>query len=187
MDKDIEEALRSILTQQRETRQEIDDLASSLGRLVKELDADDRREERVAERDERERDKLYKSLDDLKQRIENVGAGMRDMPERMLATIEKKIYELRVARWEALQAGVANEPAPLMPPPVRRDPTGPYAIGNASERLQRVDDDDSLTPAQQRKLFHVFARSWRWVRWVLLPAVGAGVHHLVELIRHIGH
>lgn len=184
-DEDIKETLRLILQMQRDQRQEIDDLSTSLVRLVKELDINDRREEREGEREERAREKLYETIDGLTQRIENVGASLRDLPEKLLAVIEKKIYELRIARWEALQAGAANEAGPL---PSYREPTGKFAPGGTG-RIQRIEpeDDLSLTPAQQRGIFGIFRAAWRhkWtIGGVTLLEIG---HRVYEWVRGFGH
>jgi hypothetical protein len=186
MEEDTKEMLRVILQAQRDQRQETVDLNRNLARLVRELETDERREDRDGERQERERERLDKSLEDQTKRIENIGASLRDLPDRLLIVIEKKIYELRVARWEALQAGVPNEPAPLMPAPTYREPTG--RIRALSPRDE--DDDESLAPtrAQQRWLWRTAARQWTWFRWTL-PAWGAeAVHRIYDVVRHaVGH
>lgn len=189
MEEDIREALRSIQQAQRDQRREIDDLASSLVRLVRGIEQDERADERAERSRENERDKLIEALEELKDAVENVGVSMRNLPETLLNTIEKKIYELRTARFEALQAGVANEPAPLFPAPTHRDPTGRFRVPPA-HALPPHEEEDALvlTPQQQRGIRRWFAEHWKWVRYTVPPALLEIGHRVYDAIKHaIGH
>lgn len=159
----------------REVLRKLDDLETSLVRLVDQLEADDKYRARLEKLSEKERDdrheKLEDALADLRGRVENVGAGMRDlpaaireMPERLLQHVKKTVYELRTAEWQALQAGVLTARDPTPPP--YREPTGKIAVPAPSA------DDIVLTPAQQRGLVKVVVVVWKWGRWALLPAAG---------------
>lgn len=186
---------------------EVGELKKSTSRLVEALEAEyrvrDKIEELQKEREDERREKLEEVLgdigkqvddgiDDLKQRLENAGTSMRELPDRLLTHIEKKIYELRSARWEALQAGapVAMPGRDQTPPfgtslQTYREQTGKIAVANPAE------DDASITPAQQRVLFKVLKDTWHWARWVLLPAAGGGllkaIEAVVTAVKHAGH
>lgn len=187
---------------------EVGELKKSTARLVEALEAEyrvrDRLETLQKERDKERHEELEEALgsigkqvddglDDLKARHENAATYLRDLPERLLNHVEKKVYELRTAKWEALQAG-----APVAMP--QRDPTPPFGTSLQTYREQTgkiavanpADDDDvTLTPAQQRGLAKVALKAWHWARWVLLPAAGGGVLKAIEAIvnavRHAGH
>jgi hypothetical protein len=130
------------------------------------------------------------SIDDLKTRHENAAVYLRDLPDKLLTHVEKKIYELRTARWDALQSG-----APVAMP--GRDQTPPFGTSLQTYREQTgkiavaAPDDVTLTPAQQRGLAKIAISVWYWARWVLLPAAGGGVLKAIEAIvnavRHSGH
>ncbi len=202
MDDETRRAFGRSETAQETIRKELDELTSAVTRLVRELDDDDKYREKVEQRDAREadevRERLFKEIADLRQRIENIGASMRDLPEALLRTIEKKIYELRVARYEALQAGVSNEAPPLLPAPMRRDPTGRIRVGDESGQFQRIDepqtrlqpiepdDGDVLTPQQQRGIKRWVGRNWHW--FLGGGGVLAFLKSLYDAIKHsIGH
>jgi hypothetical protein len=174
----------------REVLRKLDDLETGVTRLVEAIEADDKYRERLEKLAEKERDDRHEqvedALNDLRQRIENVGAGMRDlpgaireMPERLLQHVKKTVYELRTAEWQALQAGVMTTPMPARDPtPLPyREQTGKIAVPAPAA------DDIVLTPAQQRGLVKVVVVVWKWGRWALLPAAGV----IEEWLRRGGH
>lgn len=180
----------------REVLRKIDDLENGVTRLVGQLEADARYRDRLEAlakeaRDDRH-EQLEEAISDLRQRIENTGASMRDLPERLLNFIEKEIYKLRTARYEAMQVGAA--PVPL---PGRGDPTPqPLQLPPHREQTGKIavaapePDDVTLTPAQQRGIARVAVIVWRWSKWVLLPVVGGLVEwlrHLIAAMKHTGH
>lgn len=148
---------------------ELDQLTSEITKFVKSLEYDERLRNRAEDRDERDRNKqhdaLTKALEDLaeqigglKVQVEGVGVALRDLPDRLLNHVEKKIYELRLARWEALQAGVQNEPSPLPPAPTRREPTGKILTQIAGKE----EDEGALTPAEHNAIVKLVVRVWKW-------------------------
>lgn len=137
---------------------------------------------------EKQRIENDRTLDDLRQRVENAGASMRELPERILQLIEKEIYKLRSARWEALQSTSERE--------VTTPPGGAQAYRETGKIAVAAPDpeDVSLTPAQQRGLVLVAKRAtnvaWKWGRWTLLPGAGwlaKWLHELFSATKNIGH
>lgn len=168
----------SIENELRSLRQEIDGVASSLTGLVRALEQEDRLRERVELAEERERDKrhddILQQLEVIKRSSEAVGMALRDLPDRLLNHVEKKIYELRIARYEANQSGFANEPAPLPPVPTRRDATSKIiALVEGKE-----EGSVALTAAQQKGLVKVVKKVWDYKFHIGGGAVG--FHWLVE-------
>jgi hypothetical protein len=164
-----------ILKLVRDLAQEQDSQTRNLARLVRALEQDDHLTERAERAAEEERDERHKALVRL----------IKELPDRLLIHIERKIYELRIERHKAREAGYLNEAAPLPPPPTPREPTG---------KVLAIPDTDSiaLTPAQQRGLWGLTLKAWRY-KW---HGVGGavGLHYLieqgakvVEWLRHLGH
>jgi hypothetical protein len=188
MEADEKALLNEILTGQRTLRRELDEVTSSLAALVRDLEQEDRLQDRQDRAEEREREKLLEAVGDLRQRVENIGASLRDLPERLVATVERKIYELRTARWEAAQAGVQRDPTPAYGtqlPATYREQTGKIAVANPNTG----DDDMVLTPGQQRGIIKVAKVAWRVGRWpALAGTVGAARanwwHVVVGLFKH---
>lgn len=167
----------SVENELRSLRQEVDELAGSITQFVRLLEQDNRLRERAESAEEKELDRrhefLIETLDGIKRSSEAVGVALRDLPDRLLNHIEKKIYELRVARYEAQQAGVANEPAPLPPPPGRRDPTSKVIA-----MVEGKDDDVALTAAQQRGIVKIVKKVWDYKFHIGGGAIG--FHWLAE-------
>lgn len=181
---ELKAILREVMSDLRTQRREIAEIESSVTAIAKSLEDEDRRQERRERDEERDREKLTEAVDALTQRVENIGVSMRDFPDRMLQHIEKKVYELRTARWEALQAGVQREMTPpygTPMPPQYREQTGKIAVA--------APDDFSLTPAQQRGLAKLAKRVWEVGRWPALAAgAGGGAVALFHKIMHmLGH
>ncbi len=171
----------------RQVLRKLDELETGVTRLVGAIEAEDQYRERVEKLLEKERDDRHEQLEtalgDLKLRVENAGASMREMPERLLQHVKKTIYELRSAEWEARQAGAmgAAEHTPLQLPPYREQ-TGKIATARSES------DEIALTPAQQRGIVSIAATAWRWGRWVLLPMIGGAAKWIHELVsKSIGH
>lgn len=201
MDDETRRAFRQIQQDLNENRTEIDALTGSITRLVRGLDEEDERQSRIdkRERDDQEesRKRLFGKFEELEQRVENIGTGLRDLPEKLLATVEKKIYELRIERHEARLAGVANEPAPLLPPPTYREPpptyrepTGRFQVPPAAPALPLPAPDDeadalALSPRTQRKIRQWVIAHWKWgVVSALLADAGRWIY---TLIKNAGH
>jgi hypothetical protein len=160
-----------ILREMREQSREISSLSSNVIKLVRLLEQTDHLSERADRADKDERDDRHKALVRM----------MREMPDRLLSHIERKIYELRIARWEARKAGLENEPAPLPPPPTYREPTGKVP-------LPPKDDDSILpTPAQQRWLARMGERAWKYkghLFWGSALGISHAWHWIAEAIKH---
>lgn len=179
---------------------ELDQLAGVLTGLVRNLEQDDQLRERAERFDTEERDKRHKSVVDslelIAKAIETLATKQRDLPEALLDHVERKIYELRIARYDAKQAGVSNEPAPLPPPPTHRDPTGKITLPVNLPPALPAHEDDSIAPtaAQQKWLVEkgkwLLARKWRIIGGGIS---GAGVlhwlahswHWIVDVVKHI--
>jgi hypothetical protein len=163
MDEETRTAFTTAHRKMGELQQDVDGLSRQVTRLVDQLDQDDELADRThrVEREERDQHRrmlnetlivLGAQMKDLQARVENMGQAMRDLPTRVLAKVEKEVYKLRIARWEANQPPKADEPMPL-PPPQRGDPTGRITV---PQGVPIVDDHSAslaLTPAQQRGLW----------------------------------
>lgn len=127
-----EQMQRELLTKMNEIQGEVDSLSRALERFIKSTDKfeedRDKYESRLREWDQANDKRVLELLEDLIQRVEGIGKAHRDLPDKLLHHVERTIYSLRIARYEALQAGVANEPAPLPPPPLIREATGKFKI-----------------------------------------------------------
>jgi hypothetical protein len=136
MDEEIRRRLIRIEESHSEGRTEIDELARAVTRLAKVLNADsDGREAAAA--------KLSKKVDEIHEQYEAILAALRTLPDDTVRAVEKIVYQLRIARHEALLAGVSNEPPPLLPAPGRRDPTGSFApAGGDTGRVPRIDPEE---------------------------------------------
>jgi len=183
---EVREALRSIQQTQRETRQEIDDLASSLARLVKELEQENRIRERGDRADEKEADQRY---GDLRDRVEAIGVAMRDLPRLVFQAVEREIYVLRTARYEALKAGVSNEPAPLPFLPSAQEASGPIAVAVPVAVAPRSDQTAPYAlhhrDGEKREVKEIVGGAVMWVtvrtwKWVAASTVGGGLVHLLH-------
>jgi len=141
MDRDSNQIQAVLHEMQKDLRRETGEIVDAVNRLVKALEYDDRRrecdDERAEERAERDHDKLIEAIGTLAQHVENNGKSLRELPERILQVIEKEIYKLRTARYEAQQA--LNEPLPL-PPANYREPTGQHVA------LARTDVEEHTKP-----------------------------------------
>jgi hypothetical protein len=195
----ILQLLEAIQREQREQRRGTDDLIGAVTRLASAIEQEDRLRDSVARTErwtERQRDqKLDDSLERVETRIENVGSGLRDLPEaiRRVERIEKKINEL-IAHREARTDAVGAEDSPLALPtqlalPPRREPTGQIKVPPLEE--SEKDDGLALTPHQQKKLATLvvggLSAGWRWAKWVLLPAAGALLKDAISWLRGAGH
>jgi len=191
----ILQLLEAIQREQREQRRGTDDLIGAVTRLASAIEQEDRLRDSVA-RTERwtERQRDQKLDDSLETRIENVGSGLRELPEAMrrIERIEKRINEMaahRESRTDAVGAEDAPHASPQLALPPRREPTGQIKV----PPLEATDKDDglALTPHQQRKLATLvvsgLAAGWRWAKWVLLPAAGALLKDAIAWLRGAGH
>lgn len=173
-------------------RQEVSNLASEIdgatrqvASLVRQLEQDDHLRERADAAEERERDKRHEELLEALERIrkssEATGTYLRDLPDKLLRHVERKIYELRIARYEARQAGVQNEPALL--PPAPTTPAGREPTGKIIAQIEGKDESTALTPAQQRGLVKVVRKVWEYK----FHGVGGGIaiHWLWERAANI--
>jgi hypothetical protein len=111
----------------------------------------DSHNEECRRRDDHRRDVLDE-LDRLKRqivdRLETVEQSIEEIPAQCLAYTERAAWALRIARHEALAAGVPNEPAPLpLPPrpgsgtfPVESpDPTRPFSLRHGDGTYVRLE------------------------------------------------
>lgn len=180
MDEEIRRRLNRIEESQSEGRTEIDEMAREITRLVRALDKD-------SESREKAHGKLLERIGEIDEQYDAIHAALRALPDDTVRAVEKIIYQLRIARHEALLAGVANEPPPLLPAPGRRDPTGSFAVpvGGDTGRLPRIEPEEetALTPAQQRGLARWFRRNLHWI-------IGGGGlasigHRVYEALRHV--
>jgi hypothetical protein len=154
---------------------------------VRNMEQDDRLRERAELHDQRERDKRHKEIVDVLERIERIcgvtkianeaiAEALRDLPERVVDNVERKIYDLRVARWEAREAGVENAIPALLPMP-------PSSKGEQREPTERVlkiirgdEDDDSIAPTKgQRKLL---GKLWKYKMHIATGVLALG--HVIE-------
>jgi hypothetical protein len=188
---ELKAMLREVLENQRLERRRVDEIESSVAAIARSLEQDDRLQERLERAEAREREELAKDVDDVKQRVESIGAAMRGLPERTLQVVERKIYELRKERWETQQAGIHRDPTPpygtqLGPqqgPQPYREQTGKIAVA------QPEPEDLALTPAQQRGLVKLAKTAWTVGRWPALSAAVGGTlvglwHKLAALFGH---
>lgn len=213
MDERSEKLLREVIDEQRDLKGSVEDLNRNLARLIRTIDEDADREAR-SEREEAERrarhelstrnamsvrdDAIVKAVGEVKQTVEEVGKALRNLPNKLLDTVEKKIYELRQARWELQQQqgflrDENNEPLPLPPPPTR-PPTGQHDITGQLPAHARGDvrEDEHTKPfalqhrdGEKRHIKEViggvviFAASKSW-RWIAATGAGAGLAHLLH-------
>jgi len=218
MDERLEKLLRELIDDVRNSKGSVDDLNRNIARLLRTVDEDAEREARNA-REEAERrqrheastrnamslrdDFIVKAVGEVKQAVEGVGSSMRDMPVRLLQTVEKKIYELRIARWELqkqqqqlLGTGYDEngEPLPLPPPPAR-PPTGQHEVTaqiQVAHARTDIREDEHTKPFARRhndgtpRTAHeivgnvvVFVASKSW-KWVAATSAGAGLAHLLH-------
>jgi hypothetical protein len=157
---------------------ELYELAKSLEALKAALAEDNHRRQieaiRLEQRRDDERRELIGLLERLRNGIEAQGRGLEDLPSRQLAHIEKKIYELRVARYEASKAGVEGAlPLPL--------PAAHFEITEHTQQvaLHRKDDDIVVPGAVVRAAGWVARRGWP----ILVAVAGGGAlgHWLAAL------
>lgn len=177
--------LAEIQTVLREQSREISGLSDGVMRLVRAIEQEDRLRDRLDRAEEKERDdrheQLERALDDLRTRIESIGAGNRDLPARLS---------------EAVAARLAAESLP--PLPSYHDPDGP-----PSGRYKQLPPHSQPLelPAPDRESTGVFAREhvdgsprevrdivggavlflWRkGVKWVAAVGGGTGLWHLLH-------
>lgn len=170
----VESELKRVSQEVSDLAQEVDGLGRQLTKLVGALEQDDHLRERAEAAEERERDdrheEILKALKEIKDACKAMAAYARDLPERVVRHVERKIYELRVARFEAQQAGVQNEPAllPPVPMPPAREPTAKVIA-----QIEGKDESAALTPAQQRGLAKLIKKAWDYKFHVGGGIVGA--------------
>jgi hypothetical protein len=172
----LREELETLRREQRLVLRKIEEIEGGVAAIARSLEQEDRLQERQERAEEREREKLIEAVDNLREylrddlqvRIEGIGTGLRNLPESILQLIEREIYKLRRARWDAGEP-LPREPTPpfgtQLPP--RNEPTGKIAVA-APEA-----DELLLTPGQQRGLVKLVKTAWGHGKWHAL-AVGLG-------------
>lgn len=177
----------SVDNELRSLRQEVDALGSTVTQLVRALEQDDRLRERSDLIDQRERDRRHQeiltALEKIAKSYEAVGMSLRDLPERCVRYVEKKILDLRTEKYEAQRAGVMVEPALLPPAPSVREPTSKIIA-----LIEGKDDSAALTAGQQRAI--VRAGKWLWKYkihaggvLIVIHWVWERVHKLISLLK----
>lgn len=190
---EIQQSMREVIRVGRDNQRQIDDLTAAVGRLVKAIEQDDHFRERSERAEAEERDKRHKQIadavEDLTTRFENLASHHRDMPGTMLQHIEKKIYELRTARWEALQAGRETTPSfgTQLPGAAHRENTGKIAVA-----LARADDTRPFARAHRdgepRNIQEIVGGGAIWIAqksWKLVLTAGAS-GGLIQLLHKLG-
>jgi hypothetical protein len=199
---ELKAMLREVLENQHRDRRRVDeieartasnaralsDIEGSITAIARSLEQDDRLQERLERAEAREREELAKDVDDVKQRVEGIGAALRGLPEKTaregLRAIEHKINEWRTAKYEAMQAGMLRDPTPPMGTQL------PYREQTSKIAVAAPEPEDlSLTPAQQRGLVKVAKKVWLFGRWPALAAgAGGGAVALWQKLMHLfGH
>jgi hypothetical protein len=163
----------------------IDAIASNVAHLARSLEQEDRLRERAERADATERDDRHdaviRTLKALHERLDDLH---KTLPSETLTTIEKKIYELRIARWEAQQAGV-GEPMP-MPPVGYREPTNKFASARRDDETKpyaRVHSDGEKRSVDEwigGAVVFGFNKAWPY----LLTACSTG--GLIKLLHVLG-
>lgn len=193
---DLGRMVHQLAQDQRDLSGEVDGVARNLTQLVRSLEQDDKLRDKAERFEEEERNRrhqaIVQSFQNIVTAVEKLYRKVSDLPKDMVDHVEQKIYDLRIARYEARLAGVHNEPALLPPvPTATREHTG--KIDLAPALTDEADESIAPTPAQQRWL----ARKAKWLRdnkyHVLGYGAGAvawlahGWHYIVDLLKHATH
>ena len=177
-------------------------LEQSITHLVRTIEQDDQLRERAERAEQRERDDNHDQLlellrEDLIPRIENVAKNMRGLPAAVLDHTERKVYELRTARWELTRASGVTE-AELLDQgrlPAHREPsTGRIAVArrDVTDETTGVFDlkhTDGEKRAIKQFVGGIALHLWdRGGKWFVAIGGGAGAWHallkLLEFLRH---
>lgn len=159
--------------------------------LVRTIEQDDNLRDRAERAEQRERDDNHDKLvelirEDLVPRVESVAKSLRGLPAAVLDHTERKIYDLRTARWEATQSGVQNEPPLLPPPPHRREPTGKVAVArrDVNDETTGVFDikhTDGEKRALKELIGGIALHAWhKGGKWVTAIGSGGGLIHILH-------
>jgi hypothetical protein len=143
--------------------------------------------QRLAQAVEKLADQLKDDLRDIDRVLDHFHDRLRDVVEN-LERIETRLRRQDVDR---LNGGSNTGPIPI---PIRDNQSQPMALRAPTEDTNPgikpipYDDGPSGITADREKIvlrWEFLGTIWTWGRWVLLPALGAGGHYIVELIRHL--
>jgi DNA repair exonuclease SbcCD ATPase subunit len=177
----LREILETLRQNQRADRRQLDEIESSVAAVARSFEQEDRLQERQERAEAREREQAAAELADIKQRVENFGMSMRDMPEKCLAAIEKRIDDYRRAKYEASLVTPSAGAYSMQ----LREPSTKIAVARRD-----VDDitgvfDRTHTDGERRAVKEfvggIALHAWkRGGKWVAATVSGGGLYHLLH-------